>query len=266
LAALLAEPPSSSVPASTQAAFPINLTHRFRHQESDSSSPASIASKTLLSEPNPTPTRTEQKNYVPPQTTALPSRKRIGDDFGIGDKPVAKRRDWKQPGETPTPRAPRAWGDHWSPPSSRALSPVRFTSVRSSTDRYTPIRSTPVCSAPVRSTPVRSTLVPAKKWYSHLKSSPPMKEIVIRYKPEASASERPAVQREEKTEDKKYKSWEETALAKARDEEKVECYNCGKKGHWFMDCLSGCGNCNGDGHRTIDCGVVKGHIGLRGAE
>lgn len=79
-------------------------------------------------------------------------------------------------------------------------------------------------------------------------------------------SERPAVKRHEKAEDKKYKSWAEVALAKAGEEEKVECYNCGKKGHWFMDCLSSCGKCNGDGHRTIDCGVKKVHIGLRRAE
>jgi hypothetical protein len=44
-------------------------------------------------------------------------------------------------------------------------------------------------------------------------------------------------------------------------EEKQVCYNCGKKGHWFMDCLFGCGKCEGVGHRTIDCQVVKMHTG-----
>ncbi len=35
------------------------------------------------------------------------------------------------------------------------------------------------------------------------------------------------------------------------------CYNCGKKGHWFVDCFAGCGRCGGDGHRTMDCSVVR---------
>jgi hypothetical protein len=260
LASLCCEPPSSVPTSSSVPALSMNLTYRFRHPESDSPSPASTPSKTLISEPNPTPTRTEPKKYVSSPVTTLPSKKRGTEDFGIGEKPVAKRRDWKQRGETPAPRAPRAWGDHWSPPSSRVSSPVRSTAVRISTDRYRPARSTD------RYKPVRSTLIPAKKWYSHLKSSPPMNEMDTKCNLKVSASKPPAVQRQEKTEDKKYKTWEETALAKAKDEEKVECYNCGKKGHWFMDCLSGCGKCNGDGHRTIDCGVVKVHVGFKGGE
>lgn len=93
-----------------------------------------------------------------------------------------------------------------------------------------------------------------------------MKETDTGCKLEVSALERSAGKKQEKAVEKEYKSWEEAALGKAADEDKRECYNCGKKGHWFMDCLSGCGKCNGNGHRTIDCGVVKVHIGLRGAE
>jgi len=39
------------------------------------------------------------------------------------------------------------------------------------------------------------------------------------------------------------------------------CYNCGGKGHWFMDCVVGCGRCGGDGHRTLDCIVLYRPIG-----
>ncbi|KUJ21382.1 uncharacterized protein LY89DRAFT_665814 [Mollisia scopiformis] len=31
------------------------------------------------------------------------------------------------------------------------------------------------------------------------------------------------------------------------------CYNCGKKGHWFIDCMVGCGRCGEDGHKTYHC-------------
>jgi hypothetical protein len=87
-----------------------------------------------------------------------------------------------------------------------------------------------------------------------------------RHKLEVSASERPAGRRQEEAEEKAYNSWRAKVVEKAGEEDKRECYNCGKKGHLFMDCLSRCGKCNGDGHRTIDCGVVKVNIGLRGAE
>lgn len=40
------------------------------------------------------------------------------------------------------------------------------------------------------------------------------------------------------------------------------CYNCGKKGHWFVDCLVGCGRCAGDGHRTMDCSIVSSRHGF----
>jgi hypothetical protein len=48
--------------------------------------------------------------------------------------------------------------------------------------------------------------------------------------------------------------------------EKRVCYNCGQKGHWFMDCLLGCGKCGKDGHRTIDCSVVRLHAGMLAKE
>lgn len=109
---------------------------------------------------------------------------------------------------------------------------------------------------------MRPAIIPAGKWYAHCKSSLSLKEMDTRRKLEVSASERPPGKRQEKA----YNSWRAKVVEKAGKEDKRECYNCGKKGHWFMDCLSGCGKCNGDGHRTIDCGVVKVNIGLRGAE
>lgn len=45
------------------------------------------------------------------------------------------------------------------------------------------------------------------------------------------------------------------------DKEKL-CYNCGKKGHWFVDCLVRCGRCCGDGHRTMDCSIVSSKGGI----
>ncbi|KAH6720176.1 hypothetical protein BKA61DRAFT_708380 [Leptodontidium sp. MPI-SDFR-AT-0119] len=41
-----------------------------------------------------------------------------------------------------------------------------------------------------------------------------------------------------------------------KEERKKLCYNCGKKGHWFVDCLVSCGHCKGNGHRTMDCSIV----------
>jgi hypothetical protein len=113
---------------------------------------------------------------------------------------------------------------------------------------------------------VRPAIIPAEKWYAHRKNSRPMKEMDTRCKLEVSAADRPAGKRQEKAEEKAYNSWRAKVVEKAGEEDKRECYNCGKKGHWFMDCLSGCGKCNGDGHRTIDCGVVQVNIGLRRAE
>ena len=47
-------------------------------------------------------------------------------------------------------------------------------------------------------------------------------------------------------------------LTFSEDVKKDACYNCGKKGHWFMDCVVNCGRCGEDGHRTIDC-IIVGH-------
>jgi hypothetical protein len=214
----------------------MNITHGFRHTKSDSPSPASPQSKTLLSELSSIPTPSKPNIYVSPPSIILPSRKRGGEEFGTDEKPEAKRRDGKRHGQTPQPRAPRATNDHWSPGSSRASSPVR------------------------------SAIVPAEKWYEHLKSSRSMKETDTGFKLGVSSSERPAGERQGKAEEKEYTSWGGRALGKTGEEEKREFYNCGKKGHWFMDCLSGCGRCNGDGHRTIDCEVVKIPIVLRGSK
>ncbi len=153
----------------------------------------------------------------------------------MGEKPAAKRTDAKQHDMTPPPRASRVGYDHWSPSSSRASSSVR---------------------------PV---IIPVKKLYAHPKSSCSIKEMDTRSMPEVSTNEISAGIRQEKSE-KAYNTWRAKVVEKAGEEDKRECYNCGKKGHWFIDCLSGCGKCNGDGHRTIDCGVVKVHIGLRRAE
>ncbi|PVH88974.1 hypothetical protein DL98DRAFT_159814 [Cadophora sp. DSE1049] len=44
-----------------------------------------------------------------------------------------------------------------------------------------------------------------------------------------------------------------------RSEEKTDaiCYNCGKIGHWFVNCLVKCGHCGGDGHKTMCCETVR---------
>ncbi|KAH7360380.1 hypothetical protein BKA65DRAFT_577094 [Rhexocercosporidium sp. MPI-PUGE-AT-0058] len=47
-----------------------------------------------------------------------------------------------------------------------------------------------------------------------------------------------------------------------KEEKDKLCYNCGKKGHWFVDCLVCCGHCKGDGHRTRDCNVVGASLGM----
>ncbi|KAI9055241.1 hypothetical protein LZ554_000205 [Drepanopeziza brunnea f. sp. 'monogermtubi'] len=48
-----------------------------------------------------------------------------------------------------------------------------------------------------------------------------------------------------------------------REEEEKLCYNCGRKGHSFMECVAGCGRCEGDGHKTIDCSIVGLKHGLQ---
>lgn len=47
-----------------------------------------------------------------------------------------------------------------------------------------------------------------------------------------------------------------------KDEREMLCYNCGKKGHCFVDCLAGCGRCQGDGHRTMDCKALRPRHGI----
>ncbi|EKD20849.1 uncharacterized protein L3040_000954 [Drepanopeziza brunnea f. sp. 'multigermtubi'] len=51
-----------------------------------------------------------------------------------------------------------------------------------------------------------------------------------------------------------------------REEEEKLCYNCGRKGHSFMECVAGCGRCEGDGHRTMDCSIVGLKHGLQRRE
>jgi hypothetical protein len=47
------------------------------------------------------------------------------------------------------------------------------------------------------------------------------------------------------------------------DEEGKLCYNCGRKGHSFMDCVARCGRCEGDGHKTMDCSIFNAKYGLQ---
>jgi hypothetical protein len=102
----------------------------------------------------------------------------------------------------------------------------------------------------------RVVAVPAVDWYPDLKSfrsaeRPLRSPVTLSRLTAASMSERK-------------KSAEHPSLVSVAigEGEKSICYNCGKKGHWFMDCLVGCGRCGGGGHRTIDCEAVKQHIGL----
>lgn len=41
-----------------------------------------------------------------------------------------------------------------------------------------------------------------------------------------------------------------------REDKGGVCYNCGKKGHSFVDCLVKCGHCDLDGHKTMYCKLV----------
>ncbi|KAE8443778.1 hypothetical protein EG329_001372 [Mollisiaceae sp. DMI_Dod_QoI] len=67
---------------------------------------------------------------------------------------------------------------------------------------------------------------------------------------------------------KKYPSLASVAVPGMGIGDELVCYNCGKKGHWFMDCEVACGRCRGDGHRTINCDLLgKGKvIKLEGVE
>ena len=177
-----------------------------------------------------TPTESKKRSSGhknPPNVMVLPTRKRCGDHLP-SSSPATKRREFREYTQTPAPR-PR--NDHWSPPSSRASSPAR------SDARVVPIS--------------------AASWYSNLKATctTPSPEIP-----------RPRVAKPSSTTSggKKYPSLTSFAVEKVVDEEEESkiCYNCGKKGHWFMNCISGCGRCNGDGHRTIDCVVVKPYVRL----
>lgn len=66
-----------------------------------------------------------------------------------------------------------------------------------------------------------------------------------------------------KAEVEREKEAKQTVVAKNETSEEnndVEklCYNCLQTGHWFMDCMGGCGRCGGKGHRTVDCGILDG--------
>ena len=157
-----------------------------------------------------------------PNSIALPTRsaKRAGDR--LSSSPVAKR--IKRREHTPTPRAQ---GDHWSPTPSRAASPVRS-----------------------------AVLFPAADWYNETKTNRSIASPDVSRQRSAKLSPH-----KPKVELKKYPNSTSVLIGTVDDEDgkKKICYNCGKKGHWFMDCKVGCGKCGGDGHRTIDCLVVQSH-------
>jgi hypothetical protein len=168
--------------------------------------------------------RTELKKHsssqYSPSLVILPSRKRASERQS--PSPATKRRASQQ--HTPT-LIPKASNDHWSPKSSRVSSPVGLA----------------LCVVPI----------PAVNWYPHLKSS---------HSTPSPGPAKPRVATPSPITTRKYPSRLSVTVWKLDDEaEKRVCYNCGRKGHWFIDCLLGCGKCGEDGHRTIDCSVVKLH-------
>ena len=171
-----------------------------------------------------------------PNSIVLPNRSRKRVDDHQSSSPAAKRQDTREYTPSPASRArkrARNRNDHWSRSSSRAPSPIR------SSKRILPI--------------------PAAKWYDHLKtgqSTPFKEELQHRLaKPKLDLS---------KPEEQKYPSSASIMTASLDEEIRANtiCYNCGKKGHWFMVCKRGCGKCGGDGHATIDCMVVRPRIGF----
>jgi len=171
------------------------------------------------------PARHDSSTLSSPNSIVLPSRsaKRARDH--TSSSPAAKR--IKRRVHTPSPGA---YNDHWSPSSSRASSPVRS-----------------------------AVLVPVTEWYDRSNTNrSTVSSEVTRQRAAKSTPQTP------KLEAKKYPNSISVIIGSLDDEEgkKKICYNCGKKGHWFMDCKIGCGKCGGDGHRTIDCVVVRSHMAL----
>ncbi|KAE9379567.1 hypothetical protein N431DRAFT_460819 [Stipitochalara longipes BDJ] len=172
--------------------------------------------------------RHSSSNFSSPNLITLPSRKRAGNQRS--NSPAAKRRGRKE--HTPTPAA-RARNDHWSPASSRASSPIRSA-----------VHIVPISEA---------------KWYDHVTAARST------FSPETPRQRVAKTNRDtSKSEEKRYPNSTSVTIGSLDDEEEKSkiCYNCGKKGHWFMDCKIGCGKCGGDGHRTIDCVVVRPHSAL----
>lgn len=223
MARFLAEPPLSPLPASTPTEPKAMSNAKARTPQKGSQRKDR---HTRSESPSPPSPRAKQRpsdhvsSHPSPSLVILPSRKRTSDH--LSPSPTTKRRASQE--HTPTP-IPKARNDHWSPNSSRVSSLVRST--------------------------LRVVPIPAANWYPHLKSS--------RSTPSPEAP-KPRVATPSPTATKKYPSLLSVTVSKLDDEAKKRiCYNCGKKGHWFMNCLLGCGKCGKDGHRTIDCSVVKLH-------
>jgi hypothetical protein len=235
MARFLAETPLSPLPTSTptepkamsiaKARTPQKGSkHKDRYRRSESPSPPSPRVRAKHQPSDHVSSSTESKkhssNHLSASLVILPSRKRTGEQ--LSPSLATKRRASQEYNPTPIPKG---YIDHWSPGSSRLSSPARPA-----------LRVVPVP-------------VPAANWYPHLKSSSSTSSPEIPRQRVATPSPTAA---------KKYPSLLSVTVPKLDDEaEKRICYNCGQKGHWFMDCLLGCGKCGNDGHRTIDCSVVK---------
>ncbi|KAH8758509.1 hypothetical protein F5882DRAFT_480240 [Hyaloscypha sp. PMI_1271] len=221
------EPKAMAVAKATQLTPQKPTKQKGRQSRSQSPSRPNPKAK-QRSEHVSTPTESKKRSSGhknPPNVMVLPTRKRCG-DYLPSSPPAAKHQAFREYTQAPAPR-PRH--DHWSPPSSRASSPARSDA-----------RVVPVSVASLYS-PLKST-----------RTTPSLETPRPRVATPSSAT--PG--------GKKYPSLTSVAVEKVVDEEADSkiCYNCGQKGHWFMNCTSGCGRCNGDGHRTIDCTVVKPHV------
>ncbi len=233
------EPKAMTLARSRQLLLEKGATKGPRHITSKSPPPVVPGSNRKARRRISSPARSAKhlsSNLSSPNSIVLPKRSRKRVDDHLSYSPAAKRQDRREYTPSPTSRArkrARNRNDHWSPSSSRAPSPIRSSK--------------------------RIVQIPAAKWYGHLKtgqSTPFKEELQHRLaKPKLDLS-MPGEQ--------KYPS-SESIMTGSLDEEiraNTICYNCGKKGHWFMDCKRGCGKCGGDGHVTIDCIIIRPRIGL----
>ncbi|CZR67317.1 uncharacterized protein PAC_17216 [Phialocephala subalpina] len=218
--------------------------------ESVASDPVGSEPVTTRSSPLPANTPTKPRSmYFSPTSPRMPSRFPTGRndhssthvhrERSTSPSPAAKRRatitgrSGRQYPPVVSPRRRSRGGDIYRPASgsnSRSASPVRELfplRVPRSREREPALSSR--YETPIKIQSRSSTVSPEKKTDREKENS--------------------------RTDDgkKKYPSLKSVAIPGMGEHDKLVCYNCAQKGHWFMDCKVACGRCGGDGHRTIDC-------------